>query len=603
MGNASARCCQVSTLQKASQKVEARPADSQKRPKGKGSPRVSKLKSAAEFKADYVEKGKTAKSNKVIDVVSRDGSQITYCCRRVNVSSMPQKSLPQLTKHVQALGNLEHPHICKFIECYQEPKDVLLIYEKADPITIFEFVRTKGSLTEEEAAEYSRQVAMALSVAHNANMYHGRLTPAKLLCAYRDNFDEEDASAQVKICDFGQAFIVSPDPLEVANAQLNSKTFDELFYCSSPELSDGDLKQDVPDGEYPTGTAMARNDIWAFGAIVYHMLTGSLPFPKETTKTKEDLLKKIPNMAVDFSKMSNLSKHAQDAVEAMLKVNPGLRISAKALLNHPWIKVAKTTFPKKRMVYLLHNLRLNCNRCEFRRFILRVMAEQLPPDSKQTTSIEDAFRCLDSNSDGLLSLDEVVKGLRRYLDITESDLQTMFKSIDRDGSGALNVKEFIAATMDERLAMSVPTLWQVFSAFDQDESGHISLGEIETVVKDIEGPQLGKDKVEELCADIRSELKAVIGSGANAGMDFDHFVYIMLNDQPSLSEALKKNLFRISWNRCAVDCYDVRHHAYEGWKVKADAPGGPQSVSGPAVSPRSPYRKRTVQRAVDVAKN
>merc|ERR1740133_517387 len=142
----------------------------------------------------------------------------------------------------------------------------------------------------------------------------------------------------------------------------------------------------------------------------------------------------------------------------MLKVNPSIRITAKSLLQHPWIKIAKTTFPRKRMVGLLQNLHQNTQHCEFTKFVLRVVAEQPPDDAKQAEAVEDAFCCLDGNGDGVLSVQELTKGLTRYLDLNEDDLADLFNSIDRDGSGTLNVSEFLSATMDQRRCLSVPCL-------------------------------------------------------------------------------------------------------------------------------------------------
>merc|ERR1719359_413750 len=130
---------------------------------------------------------------------------------------------------------------------------------------------------------------------------------------------------------------------------------------------------------------------------------------------------------------------------------------------------------------------LNTQHCQFTRFVLRIVAEQLPPDAKQAETVEDAFRCLDGNGDGVLSTEELSKGLTRYLGVDEKELKDMFAAIDRDGSGKLNVTEFLAATMDQRQCLQVSVLWQAFNAFDQDQSSHVTFDEIDQVVKEIEG--------------------------------------------------------------------------------------------------------------------
>jgi len=437
---------------------------------------------------------------------------------------------------------------------------------------------------------------MAFSVAHESKLYHGRLSPSKILLAFKDaNLDEEDAIAQLKICDWGQTFILSADPVQAPP----SKGVESMRYCVSPELADKELISDVVPGDYPKDIAASRNDIYALGASMYHMLTGSPPFAD--AKSKEALQSALATAPVKFSPRawSNLSENCRDAIELMLKVNPSLRITPKKLLQHPWIKIAKTTFPKKRMVQLLNNLHMNTQHCQFTRFVLRIVAEQLPPDAKQAETVEDAFRCLDGNGDGVLSTEELSKGLTRYLGVDEKELKDMFAAIDRDGSGKLNVTEFLAATMDQRQCLQVSVLWQAFNAFDQDQSSHVTFDEIDQVVKEIEGTQMGKERLDALCAEIRAELDQVtMAKGQEKALDFDQFVYLMQNDVPSMKQAFKKDVYRMAWGRCGLDCYQIRHVPPEkSWKLHS-----PRAAGGPGGASRSTsaYRnRRKVQRKVD----
>jgi len=279
-----------------------------------------------------------------------------------------------------------------------------------------------------------------------------------------------------------------------------------------------------------------------------------------------------------------------------LKVNPSLRITAQKLLQHPWIKIAKSTFPKKRMVQLLKNLHQNVDHCQFTRFVLRIVAEQLPPDAKEAETVEDAFRCLDGNGDGVLSHSEITKGLTRYLNLDEAELEELFKQIDRDGSGTLDVKEFLTATMDQRRCLSVPVLWQAFNAFDQDQSGHVTFDEIDQVVKEIEGSQLNREKLDVLCREIRGELEEVSHTeakkaGQEKSLDFDQFAYLLMNETPSTKQTMKKDLFRFAWNRCGLDCYEVRHvPPNSNWKIHA---GGNSGLRIGSVYAKRSKNKRT----------
>jgi len=331
--------------------------------------------------------------------------------------------------------------------------------------------------------------------------------------------------------------------------------------------------------------------MWGLGCIIFHMLTGLAPFEK--CKDRAELIEATQTEGVELNQdaWSRLSKESRDAVEMLLKVNPQLRLNANQLLKHPFIQVAKTSFPKKRMVQLLKNLKVNAQNCEFTRFVIRVVAEQIPADGKQAATVEQAFRCLDRNGDGVLSVNEVIKGLERYLNLSQKEQEELFELIDRDGSGTLNVSEFISATMDQRRAKSLPVLWQAFNAFDKDQSGSVTFDEIDAIVMELEGALVGKEQLREQCRDIRAELAAVSHDGT---IDFDQFVYLLQQNNPTRKGAMKREAFRLLWSSCKVDCYEVRHLEAKHWDLSRVAM---------AASPRSAYRRRRKKSADDGTKS
>jgi len=560
MGQASA-CCNSATLSANRGSINA------------GNDDVQLLRSVKEFKNDYIEHHKMCPTGKALEVVQKLSNQ-KYVLRKLPINMAPCKSAEDIGRHCQALEGLEHPHLCKFVEGFQDKNDVYLIYEKADAQTLFDYVKTEGKLKEQDAADYVRQVTMALKVAHSQKIYHGRLCASKIILALPMDDDEDDDNVQLKICDMGQVFILRPAPHE---APQTAKSLTTERYCVTPELAAGDLtSQQKP--VYPAG--VDKNDMWALGAIIYHLMTGSPPF--QQCGDRQSLLDSVQNEVVEFTSAAwkKLSAEARDCVEMLLKINPSLRINAPTLLRHPWIQVAKTSFPKKRMVTLLKNLRLNADNCEFTRFVIRVIAEQLPTDGKQAETVESAYRCLDSDGDGILSVQELLKGLEKFLNLSQEEQKELFAMIDRDGSGTLNVSEFISATMDQRRAKSLPVLWQAFNAFDKDQGGSITFDEIDAIVMELEGALTSKEQVKDMCAQIRQELSMV---SADETIDFDQFAYILQHNEPTKSGAFKRELFRFLWGSCKVDCYKVRHNKKD-WDLSRVAM---------AASSRSAYRKKT----------
>lgn len=525
---------------------------------------------AQDYKKHYKEKGPLDKKTpNVLTVVSTE-HQGQYVCRRLKVSEIPCDNKVLMNHHINALNSFDHPHACKFIEAFESTEHMFLIYEKANPTQLSEHIRLKGSLCEEECADYLRQCAMALSVAHSQGIYHGRLSPKSIILADTDEDDDEESDAQIKICDMGQGFIWRPSIVDLPDSD---KALAVQKYAMTPELATGDL--DSSGGGAPSGAG--KCDVWALGVTFYHLLAGTTPFK---VTGKESLKKTLGEEELQFngSLWNKLTLEARDIIEQMMRLHPSIRIPACKILKHPWVQVARATFPRKRMVALLQSMASNTQESEFKRFVLRVVASQLPQDSKHLHTVETAFRCLDRNGDGILSVQEVVAGLKKHLGdyYADEELESLFGQVDRDGSGTINVPEFVSASMSQSRSTSLPVLWEAFNALDKDRSAIITFDEIDGIVRQIEGAMLSQSQVSIMCEEIRNELQSV-STGDN--IDFDQFVYIMIHPNPNLADTMSRDVTRFLWDRCGVDSHGVRHvEVPRRWDLSQTSPKGSRSV-------------------------
>merc|ERR1712032_1323596 len=98
-------------------------------------------------------------------------------------------------------------------------------------------------------------------------------------------------------------------------------------------------------------------------------------------------------------------------------------------------------------------------------------------------------------------------------------------------------------------------------------------------VREFEGGLLGKEQMESVCNQIRNELHPIMQGN---DIDFDQFVYIMSvpSGKPDVAKAGQKDLYRVLYRACGMDCYNVRKNAVKHWALKRDgaSPRSPRSV-------------------------
>jgi len=96
-----------------------------------------------------------------------------------------------------------------------------------------------------------------------------------------------------------------------------------------------------------------------------------------------------------------------------------------------------------------------------------------------------SFRTIDSNGDGKLNKDELVKGFTEILGKTHleavSSIEDIFKVVDADKNGFIQYEEFIRACIKKETLLSDLYLSFAFKFFDRDNSGYITVNEIKEI--------------------------------------------------------------------------------------------------------------------------
>ena len=169
-------------------------------------------------------------------------------------------------REARAVSSLNHPHICTLHDVGEQDGIHYLVMELVEGETLQQRLE-KGRLPLDEALEYAIQIADALDKAHRQGVLHRDLKPGNIMIS---------KSAGVKLLDFGLA------KLRARSAPLDqwSTIEDQEPLTAEGEIL-GTLQYMAPE-QLEGKEADARTDIFAFGTIVYEMVTGKKAFQRKS---------------------------------------------------------------------------------------------------------------------------------------------------------------------------------------------------------------------------------------------------------------------------------------------------------------------------------
>ncbi len=204
--------------------------------------------------------------------------------------------MSRFRREAQVLASLNHPNIGS-IYGLEEPNNLhVLVLELVEGPTLADRI-TGGAISLEEALAIARQIAEALAYAHEKGVIHRDLKPANIKVTPEGN---------VKVLDFGLAKVLQ-GPKNLDSDPSDSPT------CGNPTTLEGMILGTAAymSPEQAKGKSVdKRADIWAFGVVLYELLTGGNLFHRETmSDTLAAVLKEEPDWNRIPTKVRPLLRH------------------------------------------------------------------------------------------------------------------------------------------------------------------------------------------------------------------------------------------------------------------------------------------------------
>jgi eukaryotic-like serine/threonine-protein kinase len=192
--------------------------------------------------------------------------------------SRDTERLRRFELEAQAAAALNHPNIVSIFHVGQYDGSPYIVTELLQGETLRDRLR-RGPMRLRETCDFAVEIARGLAAAHDAGIVHRDLKPENL-------FVTKDG--RLKILDFGLAKLLQPQTVseDAATATIQHKT--------DPGHVVGTVGYMAPE-QIRGGAADARTDIFAFGVILYEMLTGRRAFQKDTSaETMSAILNEDP---------------------------------------------------------------------------------------------------------------------------------------------------------------------------------------------------------------------------------------------------------------------------------------------------------------------
>jgi serine/threonine protein kinase len=205
------------------------------------------------------------------------------------------------------LMELDHPYLVKLYMIFQTNAYVYFVMDYFPGGDLFNLMRTKGILSEDQAKVYIAEIIMAIGYLHDQCILYRDLKPENIML---------DWQGHIKLIDFG------------LSKRQPSKDALAYSFVGSEGYTAPEVREHQPYGQ--------RADVYSIGTLLYELLHGFPPFTKFDRSTRTFRISSFNELSI----RADLSPEVKDLMFTLLSKDPNHRLAASAdtsdLLNHKW---------------------------------------------------------------------------------------------------------------------------------------------------------------------------------------------------------------------------------------------------------------------------
>ncbi|KAJ1912629.1 hypothetical protein IWQ60_009578 [Tieghemiomyces parasiticus] len=245
-----------------------------------------------------------------------------YACKviRKRRFSLQPKVLQSFTREVEILKRLTHGNIIAYHGVFEDDQYLCILTEFVVGGDLLSYVAARGHLTEDQARRIFFQLLSSIRYLHEQGISHRDLKPENIMLAGNGSW--------VKLTDFGLA------------RYLSEATFVATM-CGTPNY----LAPEVIGASDGHVRYTKLVDMWSLGVILFHMLTGVLPFEGETQPQLYAAIQRGLT-ATHRPEFATLSPGASNLITHLLQLQPERRLPVAEAQRHAWVLDADGSPPR-----------------------------------------------------------------------------------------------------------------------------------------------------------------------------------------------------------------------------------------------------------------